>query len=468
MRKCEIAVVGAGPAGAVIAWRLAQLGHQVVLIAAGGSSSRTRSESVTPGVAEQLTFLNASRVLDRLRPSVSAGIEQRWHSDRYDQRAELKVGYVVDRNSFDSELRASARSCGVHVLTAVARSARRDAGGWRLECDCNDRPLALQSEFLVDAGGRRGFLSKRRRRKGYHLLALNGRWRGADLPSCIRLASSSRCWGWGTPLAADLYEATIFLDPKEFGGQGPSLEARYRGLVDCCELRDRAGAARLYGPVTACNATPHIDLNAVGEDFIKVGDAALAVDPLSSAGIQIAIQSGVVGAIAVHTLRTDGQHALVAEFWADELARRNRRHMSWSGEFYQRAADHFANSFWCSRSAVVRHDLQPAASVEHGLLPPPALALRISCSLRFADAPCIVGSKIERRSAVTHPRLDHPVAFFGDAYLPELLDQIRPGMNAAAIMHSWMRRVGPIRAVKILSWLWQREMILVNESRIVN
>ena len=51
-----------------------------------------------------------------------------------------------------------------------------------------------------------------------------------------------------------------------------------------------------------------------------------AVDPLSSAGVQIAIQSGVAGAIAVHTLLTDGEDELVAEFWANELTRRSRQH----------------------------------------------------------------------------------------------------------------------------------------------
>jgi hypothetical protein len=312
---------------------------------------------------------------------------------------------------------------------------------------------------LVDAAGRHGLLPKRWRRRGHRLLAVSGRWRGSGLPSSMRLASSAQCWAWGAPTAAEAYEATVFLDPRDFEVGGRSIERRYRTLVDACELLDRAVAAELLGPVGACDATPYVDLDAVGADFIKIGDAALAVDPLSSAGVQIAIQSGVAGAIAVHTLLTDGEDELVAEFWANELTRRSRQHAVWSAEFYRVAAERFASSFWRSRSAVALPNAQPAARLEQKALPAPAQGLRLSCSLGFADAPCIVGCKIERRTVVTHSASSDPVAFLGETDLPVLLHEIRPGMSAAAVFQSWMRHVDPSRAFTILSWTWQRGLV---------
>jgi flavin-dependent dehydrogenase len=459
MTTAEIAVAGAGPAGAVIALQLARLGHRVVLIASRSSSRRHSSESLTPGVAEQLAFIDARDVLDASRPRPTSEIELRWHSGRYERRPEMKAGYLVDRSRFDAELVATAGRTGVDILAADVRSAERHAAGWRLECDSGDGPLALSSRLLVDAAGRHGLLPKRGRRRGHRLLAVSGRWRGAGVPSSIRLASSARCWAWGAPMAADAYEATVFLDPRDLEAGGRSIERRYRTLVDACELLDRAGAADLLGPVGACDATPYVDLDAVGADFIKIGDAALAVDPLSSAGVQIAIQSGVAGAIAVHTLLSDGEDGLVAEFWANELTRRSRQHAAWSAEFYRAAAERFASSFWRSRSAIAQPNAQPAPRLEQKALPAPAQALRLSRSLGFTDAPCIVGCKVESRAVITHPASSDPVAFLGETDLPVLLRQIRPGMSAAAVLQSWMRHVDPTRAITILSWTWQRGLI---------
>jgi flavin-dependent dehydrogenase len=457
-RTTEIAIVGAGPAGAVMALQLARLGHRVVLIAGKSSSHCHNIETLTPGVAEQLAFLGARPILDAPHTRRTSEVELRWQSDRYEPHH--KAGFLIDRDAFDAELVGIAVRNGSDILAADAMSVRRHADGWRLDCHCGDGPLALSSRLLVDATGRRGVLPKRRRLRSHRLLAVHGCWRGAYVPSAIRLASSERCWAWGAPVAGEAYEATVFLDPRDLEAEGKSIELRYRALIDACGLLDRAGAAELIGPVRACDATPYVDRDAVGTDFIKIGDAALAIDPLSSSGVQTAIQSGVSGAIAVRTLMNNvGDDELVATFWTSEVTRHSRQHASWSAGFYRTAAARFGTPFWRSRSALAEPNAAPPASAEQRTLPGPAQTLRLSSSLVFADAPCVIGSKIQRRPVVTHSTSGEPLAFLGGTDLPALLRHVRPGMSAAAVLQSWTQQVDPSRAIAILSWTWEHGFI---------
>jgi hypothetical protein len=256
------------------------------------------------------------------------------------------------------------------------------------------------------------------------------------------------------------YEATLFLDPRELKAGDGSPEQFYRDAVDACGLLDGARSTVVVGSLRAYDATPYVDVDAVDANSLKIGDACLAVDPLSSAGVHIAIQSAVSGAAAVHTLRRDAATlGLITAFWSSELARRSARHTTWSAEFYRAAAERFGTPFWWSRAARVRGDAPRATQPDREALPRPNQALRLSDSLSFADAPCVVGSTIEQRRTVSHPSLSEPAAFLDGTDLPALLARIFPGMTATAVLRTWSDDIDPSRAVAILSWIWRRGFI---------
>jgi flavin-dependent dehydrogenase len=455
----HIAVVGGGPAGAVVALRLTQLGHDVVLIAGMSSPRSHRGETLTPGVAEQLAFLHLGDALDGALMRRTTDLELRWESDRFEPNTNVKHGLLVERSAFDAGLITAVKRHGVNILSAEVRRAERSADGWQLECESADGPLILIASILVDATGRRGLLPRKRLRN-HRLLGVRGRWRGTSLPNCIRIAASEQCWAWGAPMADRTYEAILFFDPRDLNGGRRSLEQCYRSLVYTCGLLDGAKVPECIGPVWACDATSYVEFDAVGEDFLKIGDACLTVDPLSSAGVQIALQSAVSGAVAIHTLRRNpAATGLITAFWSSELARRSTRHAKWSAEFYRAAAARFATPFWRSRAASESNHAPLDDLPNRETLPRPNQALHISCALRVIDAPCVVGDIIEVRQTVTHPSLSEPVAFLDGADLPILLTQVFPGLTAAGVLRSWSRAVDPRRGIAILSWIWQRGLI---------
>jgi flavin-dependent dehydrogenase len=455
----QIAVVGGGPAGAVIAFRLAQLGHEVVLIARMSSARSHCLETLTPGVAEQLAFLHLGDALDGALLRQTTELELRWGSNRFEQNTSVKPRILIERSAFNNGLITAVKRRGVNVLPADVEGAERSADGWRLKCGSPDGPLILIASSLIDATGRRGLLPTKRLRN-HRLLGVRGQWSGTRLPNCTRIAASEQCWAWGAPLADHTYEAILFLDPRDLNADRKSLEQRYRSLVCTCGLLDGVRVANCIGPLRACDATPYVEVDAVGQDFLKIGDACLAIDPLSSAGVQMAIQSGISGAVAVHTLRRNSAATgLITAFWSSELARRSTRHAKWSAEYYRSAAERFPTPFWQSRAASWSNNPPLAYPPNQETLPKPNQALQLSGSLSIVDAPCVVGDIIELRQTVVHPSLSESVAFLDGADLPILLARVFPGVTAAGVLQLWSCDVDPRRGLAILSWMWRRRLI---------
>ena len=73
----------------------------------------------------------------------------------------------------------------------------------------------------------------------------------------------------------------------------------------------------------------------IGLDWIKVGDAAFAIDPLSSQGVQMAMMSAFQGSIAVHTLLTQPEQANAAiDFYRNKLQETVARSQTTAAQVY--------------------------------------------------------------------------------------------------------------------------------------
>src|SRR5206468_8030294 len=111
--------------------------------------------------------------------------------------------------------------------------------------------------------------------------------------------------------------------------------------------------ARLVSPVLAADATPYLDEESVTPLSIKVGEAALALDPLSSSGVQKAIQSALAGAVVVNTLlRKPALREAAFRFYRESLGQASERHRRWAAEHYGTVAARNAASFWRDRATT--------------------------------------------------------------------------------------------------------------------
>jgi flavin-dependent dehydrogenase len=450
----DVCVVGAGPAGNTLAARLAQLGHAVCLVERAGFPRSHLGESLSPGVLPLLEVTGARDAVERAGFPRVRSVRVDWDrgaEERVDPRAQ---GMLVDRGAFDLLLLEHARALGVTVLQpAVLQEQRDDGTGWRLRAELRGRSLSIRARLLADAAGRGATLPGRRRPNGWRTVALYCYWRGARLPLEPRIEAAAEAWCWGVPLPDGSYNTLVFVDGRSLRGLGTAgLAGHFHTMLRRSGLMDGCDDSVQPGPVHACDATPYLDAECVSDRSIKVGDAGLALDPLSSSGVQKAIQTALAGAVVVNTtLRRPASAGAARAYYKESLRAASERHRGWAAEHYASAARVRDARFWQDRAvgaAAAGMPAQPGAATGWDAGP-----VDLSPELELVDLPCIDGEFVVLTPALRHPRLEEPVAFLGGRAVAPLLGEVRPGMTLPELAQAWAGQV-PVRSgLAIAGWM---------------
>ena len=137
-----------------------------------------------------------------------------------------------------------------------------------------------------------------------------------------------------------------------FAGRPRPIRRLPRGLGRSALLKEIRDAA-LIGPVVACDASPWHQRAPVGSDLLRVGNAALCSDPLSSQGVQHALTSGYQAAIVANTwLRAPARADTATSFFHERHGEAGERTLRVCNHFYALAAERFRTAFWGERSMV--------------------------------------------------------------------------------------------------------------------
>lgn len=447
-----VLVIGGGPAGAACAIALADLGHAVTLYEAAAFPRRHVGISLSAGVARQLDFLGLARLLDHPAHLGRLPIERRWANAAFEPSAQQQ-GFICDRAQFDLDLLAAARARGVQVLQAVrAGRPTRTPGGWVTPVAGAQGLETVTARFVVDATGR-GSPFRRRRRLGAPTLAVSSLWLGADRQG-LRISAGPECWSWSAPIGPEARMVVTFADPEQNRRLGGSLESRHRALIAQSGLAE-TGVLQT-GSLTAYEATPYVTLG-TPKDLLRIGDADAALDPISSSGVQAAIQSALAAAPVVNTLlAADGDHSAARRFWRTRRLRGAAQHRTWAAALYAESLARHGTGFWALRAG----EPEPRPALEPAPLPAPRLPLRLSPETRFVAEPCIVGARIATSACVSHPTLGEPVAFLGGQPLASLLRKVRNGATAQEVVAAWSADATAQSSLELLAWLWRRRVLV--------
>ncbi|HEU0135259.1 MAG TPA: hypothetical protein VFR28_10585, partial [Allosphingosinicella sp.] len=176
------------------------------------------------------------------------------------------------------------------------------------------------------------------------------------------------------------------------------------------------GGGRMLGKPLVCDAGATLADAVAGPDFLRIGEAAFALDPLSSSGVQKAVATALQAASVVNTiLRRPGDGALALRFFEEEQGDTVLRHAQWTASVYADCR-HSAEPFWSERSQGAAAE-EPAAP-----RPGPGAALRLADEAGIAQVATLTGDFVEARPALVHPGLGRPIAFVAGASLPPLLE----------------------------------------------
>jgi len=338
MPEPRIVVLGAGPAGAATAIGLRRLGYTVTVV------SQWRRFAAVEGVSQ--------RVLEGLRHAGLGGAlghaampatrQVHWNG----QHLHMNQEFLLDRQRFDRALRDDLQRAGVSVVEGRVREVVHE-GGHRVRLDDGQ---VLIADFLVEARGRQAPLAADRLR-GPETVSLLNAWQGSPTAPASAVESLEDGWAWMARLEDGRCYWQVTLDAAGLPGKselGAYCADRRCQSALVAELFDER--ARVPAQVHARSSTAIVAGECVGQDWIRVGDAAMAVDPLSGNGIFQSLSSALQAPVVINTLLRRPERAeLARQFHQQRIEQLFLRFARIGRDFYGQEQGRAGQPFWARR-----------------------------------------------------------------------------------------------------------------------
>lgn len=327
----DVLVVGGGPAGSAAALDLSRRGFSVALIEQDRYLSPRVGETLPPFVRRQLTALGVWQRFLETGPLESYGMRTAWDTAEPLQREFLMnpygCGWHVDRASFDALLASAAGDAGAELITARAGPHGRNQDGlWWLQVHVKDTTLILTGRVLVDATGRKALIASRLGAQTQVADRLIGAIAFVESSATERftmLEAVENGWWYSAPLPGARMVFAYMTDADLW------QETEWGSLLQTAPLTaERAGQGQLPAPAEIVSASSVVRHPVTGPDWIAIGDAAFAYDPLSGQGVYKSIDSGLRAAEAIAGNTLPEYETWAQETYAGYLATRTRFYSS--------------------------------------------------------------------------------------------------------------------------------------------
>jgi flavin-dependent dehydrogenase len=350
----DVLVAGGGPAGSTVALDLSRRGFQVAIIERSAYENFRVGETVPPEIRRLLANLGVWEQFLASERLESYGIRSAWETPAARHHDFLYnpygCGWHVDRAGFDAMLaKAAERAGAVLMVSARITALQQDANGaWVLEADQEGKRRVLRGRWLVDATGRKAFLARKlgcRAKMVDRLIGAMALLQRSENAQWTLIEAVENGWWYSAPLPG---ARTVFA----YMTDSDLWEAsRWRELLKAAPLTSaRAPEGGAWSPVRVVSAASMLRRPVTGPNWIVVGDAAFALDPLSGQGIYKTIETGLWSAAAV-ARALDGDTSGVAEYenWTVESF---RSYLAVRHQFYRSVERWPGSRFWQRRMVI--------------------------------------------------------------------------------------------------------------------
>ena len=397
----DVAVAGGGPAGAFAARELTCAGLRVCLIDPGTGRSRLE------GLAERVAQLLGAKGLEAALTTATAEPVPRsvtWAGLTGTENGER----LVRRPAFDAALRRAAVAAGTQFLTArVSRILKKDPEkGILLKLSTGEE---IAARLLVDARGRQ--TPSAWRLMGPQTLAISGRAETSARLAGTHVEASPQGWIWVAELPGHGRFLQITIDAGDLSGDRSRagqavLTARMDRFLRQASLRDRYGNSKFHGPLSARGAGLVLSAPELNLPVIPIGDAAVAIDPLSGHGLFWALSSALAAVPAILTILEDPADGpdLAARFYRSRVVETFWRQARTGRDFYRLEQDLAEQAFWVARAAW----------------PDDVPSHQMAASVRFEGRVIVEGNRLKEREVLVTPQDPSGVAFVAGIPVAEL------------------------------------------------
>ncbi|MFM7357244.1 MAG: NAD(P)/FAD-dependent oxidoreductase [Sediminibacterium sp.] len=480
--ELDVLVLGAGPAGVCCALRLKEMGNTVGLLESEIFPRAQIGESLSPGIRNIFEYLRADHLLENeaYLHHVPASIIWEQRRQVYQHPEKLSGGIIVDRSILDSELLKLAVSRGLSLLQpALADHFHFTHEMWHVQIKQGQNTLTVKTKVILDARGRKGTLLNQRFHTAPSSVAIWTHVPAQHMPFCTLVEVIREGWFWGSPVTEKMYRIMAFCDGAGING---SIMQHFEQLLQQSELLKQAENYLSGAVIETCSTTSYTARQPWLNQFIKTGEAAFAIDPLSSSGVEKAMRFSLQTAIAINTLLKTGDETLAKGFYEEKLIESIVHHTHWTAGYYNTAwAAKENNDFWMLRKSFVPGQADSTNEFLQNLirnlaLPPTAVSTKAklpvdlviqklgSCTIQIAkdiDYKTMYGVKddlVQIIPAIHHPSLSTPISFIEDLPLLGLLLEI-DNKTISEAENQLKSRLTAEKTKKIIVFLWQNELI---------
>ena len=347
--KCDVLVVGGGPAGSTIAALLAERGRDVVMMEKAHHPRFHIGESLLPANAKLFEKLGVRDQVERIGlpkwgvefvspdHGHTASIE---FADAWDKT--MPYAWQVRRSELDELLFRNASARGARTLEGhCVRDVAFDDDGATLTVELDDGARQTwRTQFVVDGSGRDTLLANhfksKKKNERHNSAALYGHFTGARRlkgreEGNISVFWFAHGWFWFIPLADGTTSIGAVCWPYYLKSRKKPLAEFFRDTIALCpELAERLSAAKLAGDeVHATGNYSYSSTHCSGERYLMLGDAFAFVDPVFSSGVYLAMHSGFEGARVVEAALDESRRAPALRRRFERTMKRGPREFSW-------------------------------------------------------------------------------------------------------------------------------------------
>jgi len=322
----DIAILGGGAAGSAAALTLLATGARVCVIEASDFSEVRVGETIPPDANALLFDLGVHADFLEQGHLPCYGSHSLWGSTQLGHNDFLTSphghGWHLDRARFDRWLLDRAVAAGARRVVAEGRAQARADRVMTLSAGGEE----IGADWFVDATGRNGALARAcgaTRRHHDRQTVIWARFQVSEgaLGNSTWLESAPYGWWYAAELPGGEAVIALGADPHVAKAEGLyDLRRWATALTGTNLIAPKIARARLVPDsfrITASHG--YLTDRVVGENWLAVGDAASAFDPLSSAGIYKALATGKRAARAILEGDTEPYRGFVRDSYAQYL-----------------------------------------------------------------------------------------------------------------------------------------------------
>ncbi len=405
MNKFDVIILGGGPAGCAAAIALVRDNFRVALIEKTRYASPRVGETLAPAARVPLAQLGALEKFLRADHAPSPGTRAAWGSAELAENHFIANpyghGWHLDRNRFDAMLFEECVSLGVcGYVGAKIGDWRLEIGSWKLGIEIDEESKDLHGTWVIDATGRAGIISRQQGAQRLEVDRLVGLVKFCDARDAAQdnrtLVEASRDGWWYSAFLPDARLVVAYMTDADLKPRDPAqlpeffsarlAETRHtrgrllrhcensillggmpkgrnaervaaqprwagRGQRGCpstqMEVSEQDGARSNDAGVSVFSASSYILDRVAGENWSAVGDAAMAVDPLSARGIYNALESGLRAARALAAKNRGDANAF--KEYAAWMRARYERYSRARARYYAQETRWRDSEFWRRR-----------------------------------------------------------------------------------------------------------------------